>query len=279
MGIKRYTSCLLLALLFLLFTASLKAQDAAPSVQDEMYILEIQARLQLFLDEWRNLTSNINYCSYDSIGSVEYRMQQLDAKWLTYSQAQQLDIAQNDSLLEIVGCVQVAKQSAQKSLEEKKAEKQMMDSFKDAEVFLASKETVYRRIEQIADKLALAKPLAPKLEKLKAKEQLLFTEIQTHYEAAKQASKTFPDLQERMKIIEEQYVVLKSVSSKVQTAVYKPWILRIKDYLMGFAAVAIILMFLNMLATRIKAFKQARKSAKELRNLMDNNNDRQYPTI
>jgi hypothetical protein len=58
---------------------------------------------------------------------------------------------------------------------------------------------------------------------------------------------------------------------------YKPFIQRVKDYLMGFAAVAILLMFINLAAARIKSFKQARAQAKKLRDSL--NGQRDYPTI
>jgi hypothetical protein len=46
---------------------------------------------------------------------------------------------------------------------------------------------------------------------------------------------------------------------------------------MGFAAVAILLMFINLAAARIKSFKQARAQAKKLRDSL--NGQRDYPTI
>lgn len=278
MNITKYICSFLQVLLFLLLPASVKAQNNTAT--DEMYLLEIQSHLQAFLDEWKGLTSDIQFAGYDYLPDMENRMKQLDAKWLTYSQAQQMDIAANDSLLEIVGNIQVAKQAAQKVFDQKKAEQQMMTNFKNAEIFLSGKDTMYRHMVKMAEKMALAKPLAAKLEKLKAKEQLIFTEIQTHYDAAKQAAEAFPDLQERMGKLEERYIALKSASTKVQAAIYKPWITRVKDYLLGMAAVAMILMFLNMLSSKIKAVKQARKSAQELQKMMQNNNNaQQYPTI
>ena len=124
----------------------------------------------------------------------------------------------------------------------------------------------------------MVQALGPELEKVKGKEQLLFTEIQEQYNTAKGLSQEFKDFLPRFQPIEEKYIELKNTSEKIQALEYKPWLERIKDYLYSLAAVAIILLFINMLQAKIKAFKQARENAKKLREMMDNN-DNDYPTI
>lgn len=120
--------------------------------------------------------------------------------------------------------------------------------------------------------------MAAELEKVKGKEQLLFSEIQSHYDIAKNLSEEFKDLLPRFQSIEEKYIELKNISDKIQALEYKPWLQRIKDYLYSLAAVAMILLFLNMLQAKLKALKQARENAKKLREMMDKDNN-DYPTI
>ena len=67
-------------------------------------------------------------------------------------------------------------------------------------------------------------------------------------------------------------------SEKIQKAEYKPFMERIKDYLMSFAAVAIILMFFNMIQAKIQAYKQMRKSAEEYKKMLQGGDD-EYPSI
>lgn len=267
-----------LTLLFILATTTMWAQNETATTQGDMLFLELQSRLQLFLDDWNDVVSDIQYGSSDDLPDTELRMQQLDAKWTTYSQAQLMDIANDEDLLEIVGNIQTVKQTADEQLAKKKAELQMQDNFKNAEVFINNQDSVYRQLSKTAAKMALVKQMAAQLEKLKAKEQLLFADIQTHYTAAKEAAEAIPTLQERMKKLEEHYIILKSVSEKIQTATYQPWITRIKDYLLGLAAVSVLLMFFSMLMSKIKAAKQARESAKKMQQMMLPN-DQQYPTI
>ena len=267
-----------LTLLFILATTTMWAQNETATTQGDMLFLELQSRLQLFLDDWNDVVSDIQYGSSDDLPDTELRMQQLDAKWTTYSQAQLMDIANDEDLLEIVGNIQTVKQTADEQLAKKKAELHMQDNFKNAEVFINNQDSVYRQLSKTAAKMALVKQMAAQLEKLKAKEQLLFADIQTHYTAAKEAAEAIPTLQERMKKLEEHYIILKSVSEKIQTATYQPWITRIKDYLLGLAAVSVLLMFFSMLMSKIKAAKQARESAKKMQQMMLPN-DQQYPTI
>jgi hypothetical protein len=66
-----------------------------------------------------------------------------------------------------------------------------------------------------------------------------------------------------MQKLEERYIELKALSDSIQAAEYKPFIERIKDYLLSFAAVAIILMFVNMVQAKIQAYKQLKKSTED----------------
>ena len=113
---------------------------------------------------------------------------------------------------------------------------------------------------------------------MKGKAQLLFPDIQKMYEVAKGAAQEFPDLQSKMDNVEECFIKLKNSSAEIQALEYKPLLQRIKDYLFSFAAVAIILMFFNMVQAKIQMIKQASKKAKEYEEMMKGNQD-DYPTI
>ena len=150
--------------------------------------------------------------------------------------------------------------------------------FADAEVFFQAQDSAYAKLYKTAVEYSLIKALAAELEKVKGKEQLVFAEIQSHYDIAKSLSEEFKNLLPRFQPIEEKYIELKNISDKIQALEYKPWLQRIKDYLYSLAAVAMILLFLNMLQAKLKALKQARENAKKLREMMDKDNN-DYPTI
>ena len=120
---------------------------------------------------------------------------------------------------------------------------------------------------------SLLKQTATLLEKLKAKEELSYNDVTARYEDAKTISEEFPALKKRMEKVEEQYIEIKGFSEKIKAAEYKPFLQRIKDYLYSFAAVAMLLMFANMVQAKIQAFKQMRKSAKEYQELLKKNEE------
>ena len=80
-----------------------------------------------------------------------------------------------------------------------------------------------------------------------------------------------------MKGMEKKFVELQSVSAKIQEMEYKPFIQRIKDYLLGLAAVAILMMFVNLLSQKLKQLKAAREQAKKMKESMMG--QKEYPTI
>jgi hypothetical protein len=83
-----------------------------------------------------------------------------------------------------------------------------------------------------------------------------------------------------MNVLDEQFVVMKSVSEKVQTLEYKPLFQRVKDYIMGLAAVAIILLFVSMMLTKYKAYKDKVANLKKVNEMMNKQGkDNQYPMI
>ena len=114
-------------------------------------------------------------------------------------------------------------------------------------------------------------------EKVKAEEQGLAADVQKYYGQAKEASAAFPGLDLRMKAMEKKVFELQTASAKIQEMAYKPFIQRIKDYLMGLACVAILLMGLNLLKSKLALVKQARDQAKKLKGLTGGQHN--YPTI
>lgn len=188
------------------------------------------------------------------------------------------DIADNDSLLQIVADYQLIKQNIQDSISAKRHYIQSLEDFTVAETFLSAQDSVYEKFHTDALEYSLIKQLAPQLEQLKGKEQILFAEIQEHYEKAKAAAEEFNELQPRINKIEQRYIDLKNTSDKIQALEYKPWFQRIKDYLFGLAAVSMILLFVNALQSKIQMLKQTRENAKKLKQ-MQNKEEDDYPSI
>ena len=266
------------------------------SPEAEAMQLEIASRLIQFSDELNQLLAvgKVNLTvdsemgiSQSIISAMEKRMQslnqtynQIDVKWNTYYQAQQMDIANSEDLMNMVARIEELKQTVKDTLDSKTQVVEAVANFAAADQFIISQVSVYKNLYSKAYKLSLLKQLAPKLEKVKAKEQLLFTELQNNYNQAKAACEIVPSLSKRMETLDEQYVIMKSVSEKVQALEFKPFIQRVKDYVLGLACVAVILLFLNGMMTKYKSYREKVASMKKYNDMMKNNGKgTTYPTI
>ena len=288
---RRYALLLALALLA---EGTISAQDGA-ELDSAASAAMVQVRLRQFIDELYVLARtggmHITLSSHAPISAsyikdyhekalkAERTLSSIQSRWTTYSMAQQYEIAASDSLMSIVADLDLVKQAAADSVKAWRQACQSLDNFREAELFLNNQDTVYKNLYKKAFRLSLVSKAAPLLERMKAKETLLFGKVQSSYDQAKAAVETVPALSGRMTAIDEQYIGLKAMSEKIQTLEYKPFLVRIKDYLLGFAAVAIILLVLNLFITKVRALNKARKSVQQYKNMLKNNGDNYYPTI
>lgn len=270
----------------------IKAQESQTTSLDDY--MEVELRVALFHDELSSLYQlsksrlNVDYDKpmnkslvhslEDRLSASESTLQLFANKWNTFSQYQLTITALSEEILEQVATIQQMQQEITDSLQ---VRRQLLDnilSFSKAEAFIFGKDSTYRQLYNKAMPLSFAQQSAPLLEKLKASEQLLFAQIEEQYAQAQTIATAIPRLSKRMEGIENKFIELKTVSGKIQEAAYKPLFERLKDYLMGFAAVAILLMFGNMVMARVNSFIKLQKQAKEIKNKLRGNGDF-YPTI
>ena len=273
------------------------AEDPAElSAEEKALKLEIESRLSQFSDDFQQLQMvgsmsldpdaklgiNKNFVSVleGRMNTYNQRYNSLDVMWTTYTQAQQMDIANDEDLMAMVANIEALKKSVKDTLDAKTEMVKAISDFVEADQFIMSQVNVYKKLYERAFKLSLLKKLAPQLEKAKAREQLVFEKLQASYNSAKAATELVPSLQPRMNVLDEQFVVMKSVSEKVQALEYKPLFQRVKDYIMGLAAVAIILLFVSMMLTKYKAYKDKVANLKKVNEMMNKQGkDNQYPMI
>ena len=281
----------------LLLPWALGAQDwpaGAPAL-DETTRLEIQGRLNQFLDGMQSLSSSCK-AKLPLSGDVpvtagylkiqEYRLRNLernlksmDLRWNNYYPLQQWEISRDEGLMASVERFELMKQEASDSLDVRKQMLQALKDFADAQDYIAGLDSTYNRMGKQAIQMALTSKTAPLLEKHKKKEQLLFATVQEKYGKALAAQKMHVVSPARMSELEDSYASLKIKSDAIQAMKYKPFLLRIKDYLMVFAAIAVLLMFLNMVRSRMKAAKQLRVNMKKYSDKLKWNGKDDYPTI
>ena len=245
--------------------------------QEELLQLNALCRFRMDIDMEMPLNEPLLDVVSERLKSLSASMNSFSTRWDTYSAAQQVYIADNDSLLNRVAVIQQMKQTVTDTLALRQQQRDHLVAFSTAEKFIWSQDNTYRRLYQQAVQYSMSPKLAAQLEKVKAEEQALTADVQKYYAQAKEAAEAFPGLQLRMKGMDNKVFELQTVSAKIQEMAYKPFIQRIKDYLMGLACVAILLMGLNLLKSKLALVKQARDQAKKMKGMM--NGQHNYPTI
>lgn len=258
-------------------------------------VIELQEKIDVFLDELNELQNSFTrpfkitkdqrlsktYMKRlsDDVKSNERKLKSFDLRWNIFYQTEQSAIATDEELMTMVDDLNSIKSAVEDSIESRQDIVQAIKDFNAAEKFFAEQDTIYRALGRKAMELSLASTTAPQLENLKVKEQILFGDIQSHYEKAKKGSQFFKVSPQEIDNLDNRYAALKNMSAKIQQMAYVPWIQRIKDYLIGVAAVAIIIMFINMLFSKFKAAKKMKDNLKKYQDTINRNENNDLPSI
>lgn len=245
--------------------------------QEELLQLNALCRFRMDIDMDMPLNEPLLDVVSERLKSLSSALNSFSTRWDTYSAAQQVYIADNDSLLNRVAVIQQMRQAVTDTLAARQQQRDQLVAFSTAEQFIWSQDKNYRQLYKKAVQYSVSSKLAAQLEKVKAEEQALTADVNKYYSQAKDAATTFPGLELRMTAMENKVFELQTVSAKIQEMAYKPFIQRIKDYLLGLACVAILLMGLNLLKSKLAQVKQARDQAKKMKEMM--NGQHNYPTI
>ena len=287
----------ILAAGFLVVPMALRAQEATgeePALNEKTR-LEIQTRLDQYLEGMTKIhdavvaklpvsgdvqftDGYVNMLNHRLKG-MESNMLSLGVRWDNYCPLQQWAISQDEGLMASVESFEMMRQEATDSLEVRKQQLLSLQAFLDAGALFARLDTAYNSLGKKAFSLSLTAKTAPLLEKEKKKEALLFAQVDEKFALAQQAGQFHLVSEERMTELEDAYAALKNKSDTIQQMTYKPLIQRVKDYLLGLAAVAVLLMFLSMAQAKIKAAKAARQNLKKMKETMKLNGMDDYPTI
>ena len=245
--------------------------------QEELLQLNALCRFRMEIDMEMPLNEPLLDVLSERLKSLSMAMNSFSTRWDTYSAAQQVYIADNDSLLNRAALIQQMRQAVTDTLAVRQQQRDQLVAFSTAEKFIWGQDKNYRQLYKKAIQYSVSPKLAAQLEKVKATEQALTADVNKYYGQAKDAATTFPGLELRMTAMENKVFELQTVSAKIQEMAYKPFIQRVKDYLMGLACVAILLMGLNLLKSKLAQVKQARDQAKKMKEMMKGQHN--YPTI
>lgn len=290
MQIARYFIAELFFLSFLSFSSGALAQEYDYMSQDEL-----EYRILRFGDEYTQLSnicnlqirisdSNLESSSFtrilrEKVQVMNTSLQSLDFRWNAFTQLEQVDIAENETLMQQMTQVQKLRQAVTDSIAAAQQKCNAITDFVAAERFILAQDSIYAVLYKHAKVLSLTKKTAPQLDKVQAQEQAIFEKLQESYDKSKAAVMIVPQLGNRAAVIDEHFYSLKAISEKIQVMKYQPLIMRIKDYLMGLACVSIILLFFNMLVTKLQAAKKARQMLKKQKDAFGKSTDADYPTI
>ena len=285
----------ILAVGIALVSPVLRAQDGEEPALDERTRLEIQTRLDQYLEGMTRIhdavvaklpVSGDSQFTDGYLRMLDHRLKGMDAnmnslgvRWDNYTPLQQWAISQDEGLMASVETFEAMRQEATDSMEVRKQQIQALQAFLDAQALFERLDTVYNSLGKKAFSLSLTSKTAPLLEKEKKKEALLFAQVDEKFAQAQEAGTFHLVSPERMEVLEDSYAALKNKSDAIQQMTYKPLIQRVKDYLLGLAAVAVMLMFVSMMRARIKSAKEMRENAKKLKESMKLNGQDDYPTI
>lgn len=270
-------------------------KDAVASTLDPAVRLDIQMRLDQFTENMKKINASCKarlplpnevQVSSAYLKTLDFRMRNLEqnlrsleVRWNNYYPSQQWEISQDEGLMDCATRFELMKQEASDSLEVRKQMLQALHDFSDSRSYMARLDSTYNTMGKQAFELSLSQKTTPLLEKQKQKEQLLFATVQEKYDKAREAYRLNLVSQARMEELEDMYAVLKNKSDTIQNMAYKPLIQRVKDYLIGLAAVAVLLMFVSMVRAKLKAAKEARQNLKKYKDALRLNGQDEYPTI
>ena len=251
---------------------------AMPALTDGQ-LQDMTTKMEQFLDDLAGLSADIPVAkTANAVTTLRRRLTGWQVRWDAYYALMQMDIAQSEVLLELVAQLQDERQKAAEAIEHQQQVVEAIVRFGEAERQFPAFEKSYEELEQEAVSYSLIAKTAKQLAQVKGKEQLLFQEVDKQFMAAKEAVELAPALADAGARLETRYLALKEKSEMIQAAAYKSPIERVKDYVMTFAGVAIILMFFSMVQSKFKALKAARENAKQYQEMLQKNNP-EIPTI
>lgn len=246
---------------------TLSPQQVAHIMQDMMeYISQVE-----------EIETRISTAKADEIKNMQNRMQAIDVQWQAYTSIEQVDISTTASLMDLLSHYQLLATTVNDSLTTQLNILEAVSNFNQTKEFLTQCKADYDKLSADALQYSLVPQTGALLAEVKAKEALLFAQVTESYKKAVEASQLSPQLAEQMPAVEQQYLEITQMSEKIKATAYKTLVERIKDYVLTFAGLAIILIFFNFVVTKIKAAKQASEMAKKYKNMLNPEDD--IPTI
>lgn len=263
--------CLLLLIIFPLCT---RADSDGRTPYDE----EVHYRLDSYIGTLRGWMKEIGLSSAKRLETMSRQLFGLQTAGDLYCKAQQELIAADDSLLQLAVEFNQLLQAVADSIGQQQQRLTSLADFDRAERFILAQDSAYQRLKRNALLLSASPLTAASLDELKTREQLLASDIDSHFLLAQKAALVSPSLKPRMQRMTQRRMAQQKLSQEIQAAAYKPWTERLREQALNIAAVGIVLLLLNVVLTRLQSLKKARQSARKMKELINKTNN-DYPQI
>ena len=188
--------------------------------QEELIQLNALSKFRMDIDMEMPLTEPLLDVVSERLKALTSALNSFSTRWSTYSSAQQVYIADNDSLLNRVAVIQQMQQAVTDTLASRQQQRDNLVAFSTAEKFIWGQDKAYRALYKQAVTYSMSPKLAAKLEKVKAEEQTLTADVEKYFGQAKEAATAFPSLELRMKAMEIKGFELQTVAAKIQEMGY-----------------------------------------------------------
>lgn len=240
-------------------------------------IAQISEDMTAYIVEVLDVEAYIATASPEDIQMLKMRMESVDVRWQAYTQVEMMEITASPVLVDLLSQYKMAFVATSDSLANQQRRMDALRTFNQSAAYIMQSRTKYNDLSNKALEYSLVKQTEAQLANVKAQEAILMTQVDKHLQEAVEAASFSEEAKLKLPELQQQYVEIKVLSEKIQQAVYKPWLERVKDYVLTFAGIAIILIFINFIITKIKALKQARDLARKYKDMLSDNDD--YPTI
>lgn len=242
------------------------------NLSDELVKIEVSEGIGNFINEVKTFSYTLSTAQPGQFKTMNRHASIMDTRWNDFYVKSVDIILQDEKLLEMAADYEQLWRAAMDSLNLCITRIEKASVFKKNEQFIQSKITAYKKFESDATKLSMVKQTAPQLEQLKVEEQLEFAKIKRAFQEAEEAIEINPALSERMKELRKTFINIQLCSTAIQQTEFKPFVAKIKDYLINLAAASIIAMFTIFLSNYIKTAKKAKEARKKMKEALGENN-------
>ncbi|WP_455621405.1 hypothetical protein [Parabacteroides sp.] len=270
--------------IYLLLMFFLWGQTNAASMRDDSAVgtepdlIEMVNVIQDFMDRVDLMLSYITEANNKDANLCKQELGKLSLRWTKYYLSIENIVLEEEEVLNMVMLLNDRIKELENSIDRRLSFFRQNEIFQQDLVSLHDFLKEYDEMEKLAVSYSLTEQTAGQLEDLKAREEILFEDASVKFGSLKSILNEFTELSDTKDEIEQLFADISVKSQKIKSAEYKPFLERIKDYLYSLAAVALLLMFVNMIQTKISAAKALKKNAKALKALQKQNSE-EYPTI